>query len=254
MNKAHDRAVMKKVEEHYKYIASKYPEHQILGVFLYGSQNYGTDTISSDVDTKAILIPTLEDLCFRRAVSKEEHLPNGEHSEVKDIREMVNNFRKQNINFIEILFTKYKIVNPKYATLWEKYFVSQREDIAHYNPQKALYSTSKQAVHTLKQGLNDGKKVGNALRLELFLEKYKSGNKYTECLVPLSKDVAYIKDLKTGFTEVDPKEAKQLMDYFDLQCSIAERYPLNPALQEKVDTLMNEGIMQLVKELNIDFK
>ena len=62
---------MERVRKHYNMVIEKYGEDNVLGVFLYGSQNYHTDTKDSDVDTKAILIPTLEDLCLRRPVSKE---------------------------------------------------------------------------------------------------------------------------------------------------------------------------------------
>ena len=41
-------------------------------------------------------------------------MENNEHIDVKDIRLMFDNFKKQNINFLEILFTKFGIVNEKY--------------------------------------------------------------------------------------------------------------------------------------------
>ena len=46
-----------RVKEHYMYLLANYPERSILGVFLYGSQNYNLATENSDVDTKAIYIP-----------------------------------------------------------------------------------------------------------------------------------------------------------------------------------------------------
>lgn len=161
MNNLKDAKIMKRVQEHYDYLTQLYPPEQILGVFLYGSQNYGTDTENSDVDTKAILVPTLEDLCLSNPVSKEIHLPNDEHCEVKDIREMVKQFRKQNINFIEILFTKYKIINLRYANTWHEYFISQNESIARYDECKCLKSISGQAKHTIRQNPKDGKKISN---------------------------------------------------------------------------------------------
>ena len=146
---------MDRVRKHYNKVKEFYNEDQILGVFLYGSQNYHTNTKESDVDTKAILIPTLEDLCLRRPVSKELHLDNGEHCEVKDIREMVKMFKKQNINFLEILFTEYCIINPKYNALWRKYFVNNADYIAHYDVKKAILSLTGQGLHTLKQNPYD---------------------------------------------------------------------------------------------------
>ena len=65
---------MEKLELHKKEVLKYYPEDQLLGVFLYGSQNYGINTETSDVDTKAILIPTFKELIFNRPVSRELHL------------------------------------------------------------------------------------------------------------------------------------------------------------------------------------
>ena len=56
---------------------------------------------------------------------------------LKDIRLYINCFEKQNLNFLEILFTPYKIVNPQYADEWAK-LVLNREDIAHMNPYRAV--------------------------------------------------------------------------------------------------------------------
>ena len=99
------RNIQQALEEHKTAVLKKYPKDKLLGVFLYGSQNYGTSTENSDVDTKAILIPSFGDLILREPVSKEIHLANNEHCEVKDIRELVKMFKKQNINFLEILYT-----------------------------------------------------------------------------------------------------------------------------------------------------
>ena len=61
------RDIKKAIQEHKQVVLNAgYPEKQIFGIFLYGSQNYGLDTENSDVDTKAIIIPTIEDLCQKK--------------------------------------------------------------------------------------------------------------------------------------------------------------------------------------------
>lgn len=243
-----DLKIIKRVEEHYNYICQLYPPEQILGVFLYGSQNYGMDTENSDVDTKAILIPTLEDLCLKKPVSKEIHLPNGEHCEVKDIREMVKNFRKQNINFLEILFTKYKLINLRYENAWYKYFISQREEIARYNVQKGILSTAYQAIHTIKQGPADSKKISNGLRLQAFINLYKAGSPYESCLYLNDADREILKSIKTR-KAIYPKHFDELIEEFNFLIKDAECYSPNPEHQERIDNQMNQGIIELVKKL-----
>ena len=77
--------------------------------------NYGFwDKKYSDVDSKLIIVPSFEDMCLKSDwLSKELHLED-EHIEVKDIRELRNMFLKQNINFIEILYTDYNKISKEY--------------------------------------------------------------------------------------------------------------------------------------------
>ena len=129
---------MEQLNRHYQEALSLFPEDRIVGVFLQGSQNYGLDYEGSDIDTKCIVLPTLEDLIFnRKPVSTTHVLPNEEHLDLKDVRLYFQTFRKQNLNFMEILFTKYKIVNPTYEPMWNR-LVENNEQIARYNPVGAV--------------------------------------------------------------------------------------------------------------------
>ena len=154
------RNIEEALQEHKQAVlAAGYAEEQILGIFVYGSQNYGTATENSDVNTKAVIIPTMRQLAFHSVKTKELRLENDEHCEVMDIMHLINNFRKQNINFIEVLYTDYCWINPMYKMLWKVFFLQQREHIAHYDPTKCLKSICGQAIHTLKQNPYDGKKL-----------------------------------------------------------------------------------------------
>lgn len=112
------------------------PDYEIFGIFLYGSQNYGLATPESDVDTKMIIIPSFDDLILKQPVSKTITFPHGE-CDVKDVREMIKSYKKQNVNFIETLFTDHYIINPAYQAIYDK-LVLKREEIAHYDEHKAL--------------------------------------------------------------------------------------------------------------------
>lgn len=148
-----------------------YAEDQIIGVFLYGSQNYGLATENSDVDTKVIIIPTLEDLCSKKAGFVKEYKYNDEKVIVMDLIHLVENFKKQNINYVEILFTNYSWINPKNQWLWDN-FLLMREHIASYDKHKTVQSMGHQALHTLKQDSNNPKKYAKARYLAYFLNSY----------------------------------------------------------------------------------
>ena len=51
----------------------------------------------------------------------------------------MSTFRKQNLNYLEILFTDFKIVNPIYEEPWNK-LVEMREEIARYDEYRAIKS------------------------------------------------------------------------------------------------------------------
>ena len=130
--------INKALQEHYNEALQYFPEEQILGIFLQGSQNYGLDCEGSDIDTKLIVIPSFEDICFNKKPKSHTHVrKNDEHIDFKDIRLMFQTFRKQNINFIEILFTEFKIINTDYKDLWNK-LIKYKEELARYNEFKAV--------------------------------------------------------------------------------------------------------------------
>ena len=159
-----------------------YSEEQIFGVFLYGSQNYGVARETSDVDTKVIYIPTWREIAYEKPVSKEIVLPNGEHCEVKDIREMIRMFSKQNLNFLEILFTNCAIINrPDLYGIWERGFLKNKEEIARLDVAAGVRSMAHQALNKIYQNRGDGKKVATGYRLLVTITKYLAGKDYRSC-------------------------------------------------------------------------
>lgn len=86
-----------------------------VGLFLQGSQNYNLDYEGSDIDTKAIMLPSFSDFVLNaKPLSTTHIMENNEHVDFKDIRLMFDCIKKQNVNFVEILFTPYSIINPEY--------------------------------------------------------------------------------------------------------------------------------------------
>ena len=133
MNYHDDQWIMSKLQEHYDEALEHFPKDRIVCCILQGSQNYGLDVENSDVDTKLIVTPTFEDIAMNKKPVSTTHIrENDEHIDFKDIRLMLQTFRKQNLNFIEILFTDYSIINYDYKHMWQR-LVEEREKIAHYN-------------------------------------------------------------------------------------------------------------------------
>lgn len=244
--------ILKRLQEHWDYaVRQGVDPDRIVGVFLYGSQNYGFANPDSDVDSKLIIVPSFEDMCLKSDwLSKELHLED-EHIEVKDIRELRNMFLKQNINFIEILYTDYFILNPKYAELWKTYFVDNREAISHCDRNKALKSISGQLIHTLKQGPTDNKKLHNAHRLYYFLENYLNNKVYLECIHPEGESYEFLRDLKFGLNKLSQDEKAKLANATELEQKVKDltsMYPeLESPLRERAMNTLNNGVMEIIK-------
>ena len=240
------RNIEKAIEEHKQKVLEYYSEYQILGIFAYGSQNYGLATENSDIDIKAVIIPTIEDLALHPVKTKTLILDNGEHCEIMDIMHLVANYKKQNINFIETLFTSYYWVNPFYKEIWNKYFIACREDIAVYNPQYTLKSICGQAIHTLKQDKLNGKKVGNGIRLQYFLMKYFDKNtiSYLDCIQPTEDIKNEILAIKNKQLKCEDK-ANELISWFEEMSKLQVKD--SDKNKDNVDYVMNKGIMNLIR-------
>lgn len=212
------------IDAHYAEALKHFPIEQIAVLALQGSQNYNLDTPDSDIDTKLIVIPTFKDICLNcKPVSTTHILDNNEHIDFKDIRLYMETFRKQNLNFLEILFTDYSIINSMYADEWGK-LVSNREDIAHINPYRAVKSMKGIAmekyhamehrypskIDLIEQYGYDPKQTSHLVRVRDYLDRYIAGLPYEECLIPSEEYITLIKDLK--MRKYSLEEARAIAD------------------------------------------
>ena len=274
MNYHSDEWIMEQVKRHYKEALTLFPADRIVGVFLQGSQNYGLDYEGSDIDTKCIVLPTLEDLIFnRKPVSTTHVLPNEEHLDLKDVRLYFQTFRKQNLNFMEILFTKYKIVNPTYAPYWEC-LIRNNEKIARYNPVgavKTMKGIAMEKYHAMEHRYPskielidsigyDPKQLHHLLRVEEYLERYVNGERYSACLYSRVSDwLQRIKDVKSPLFDLD--SARQLAEMSlnttimraDAFAAAHKDDPVDAEVDKLLDTVQRD-IVKLGIELELNKK
>ena len=210
MNFHSDEYIMKGVAEHLAEAKEHFSADRIVGIFYQGSGNYGLDYEGSDIDTKLIVTPTFEQIAFNKQPVSTTHIRNNdEHIDFKDIRLYIQTFRKQNLNFLEILFTEFKYVNEEYAPYWNV-LVENREKIARYNLYQAVKSMKGVAmekyhamehpypskVAVLAQYSYDPKQLHHLLRVEDFIRRYIDGEAYENCLRPTNSE--YLMDVKRG--------------------------------------------------------
>ena len=254
-----EKRIRTRLQEDFDYVTSL--GYNVLGVFLQGSQNYSLSYSGSDIDTKAILVPSFTDfLLNKKPVSTTLILPSNEHIDIKDIRLMHECFGKQNINFIEVLFTRYRYINPEYEAIYQPMF-DNNERIAHYNNYAAVnciagmvFEKRKALCHPY-EGLRekiekygyDNKQLHHIVRCEEFLRRYISGVSYADCLIPT--DPQYLIDIKASY--IYPLEdACELADRLEAATKATKQEYMDAhdvIIDREVEIIMNNVLINVLK-------
>ncbi len=260
MNFHSDEWIMEQVYRHWNEAQKIYPRNRLVGIFLQGSQNYGLDYESSDVDTKLVVLPSWEDIILnKKPISTTHILDNDEHLDAKDIRLMFNCFRKQNVNFLEILFTNYKILNFPYSNFWN-ILIEHNEQIARYNPVAAIRTMAgmcKEKYHAMehpypsklevieKYGY-DPKQLHHLARMYEYIQRYIAGVPYADCLQAVQ--LWRLHEIKIGAYTLEEarEEGKALLKGAD---DLYQKYKLTheEAQNEDVDQLFNLILSEILK-------
>jgi predicted nucleotidyltransferase len=260
MNFHSDEWIMERVREHYNEALEHFPEDRIVGIILQGSQNYLLDTEHSDIDTKLIITPTFEDIAMnRQPISTTYVRADNSHTDWKDIRLMLKTFRSCNLNFLEILFSPYCIINPLYTEEWNR-LIQDNELIANYDPCRAVktmrglaHRKHEQMEHDSPSHHDDIDKYGyspkefhHLLRIEEYIERYISGESYEDCLH--TKKARYLKSLKLEPLHLDAARfiAEKAMYHIDRMYDdfIAEN---NIEINKDVDLLLDDVQYNIMK-------
>ena len=259
-----DEWIMARLAEHYEEAKQHFDESRIVGIFLQGSQNYGLDYEGSDIDTKLIVAPTFAEIAFNKKPVSTTHVrENNEHIDFKDIRLYIETFRKQNLNFLEILFTPYKIVNPQYEQWWNR-LVENREAIAHYDIHRAIKSMKGIALekyHAMehrypskvdiidKYGY-DSKQLHHLMRVENYLMRYIAGESYESCLIPDEETAKKLRQIKEDNGYLSLEQARTVagiyMGKINAECD-AYLQTVPEGHDPKVDELLNEVQYDIMK-------
>lgn len=249
-----EEKIRKRLKHDYNYVRNQ--GYEVFGVFLQGSQNYEMDYEGSDIDTKCIVLPSAEDVILnKQPVSTTLVLEDNSHIDLKDIRLMWQCFKKQNVNYLEILFTEFFYTPYDYYYHWMD-MTSRREDIAHIDNYSAvncivgmILEKNAALCHpypSLKDKIDkygyDNKQLHHILRCQEFLDRYIGGESYKSCLIPKNKQ--YLLDIKATY-KFDLDTAKALAadaveyskfvkkDYFNTHERVT-----NMALCDEMDSIM----------------
>ena len=253
MNFHTDDWIMDKMRNHYNDALAQYPEHRIIGIFYQGSGNYGLDYEGSDVDTKCVLAPSLKELAESKTASTTYVRENDEHIDFKDIRVMLETFRKSNLNFLEILYTKYYIINPIYEKEWSK-LVKARDSIVKMNlPSliKSMKGIASEKYHALEHRYPsriewldkfhyDPKQLHHLFRIKEFMHRWTNGESFANCLISVEPE--WLVGVKKGKYNLEEarRYGKSSMDWIEV---------LYKSYLETCDKTIDETIYKLFEEV-----
>lgn len=227
---------MNRVKEHLDFFLSKHKDIDWFVIALQGSQNYKLNYENSDIDTKILTLPPLDELVLdKKPLNYTLVLNDGtdEHCDIKDVRMYFKTFRKQNINFVEILYTPYWIVNPKYKDIWFE-MLAVREELVHMNRYAAvscIKGMAQEKFHALchkypskidvieKFGY-DPKQLHHLIRLSHFFRHYINDEPYEDCLILPPGTRTHLIELKRdgcGYTKEEAiKVAEDTLEWLSL--------------------------------------
>lgn len=271
MNYHSDEWIMERMREHLQEAETLVPSKHIVGIFYQGSGNYGLDYEGSDVDTKCIVTPTFKDIALARKPMSTTHVrENDEHTDMKDIRLYVQTFRKQNLNFLEILYTPYQIFpNEQFFVQWKR-LMDAREEITHYDPVRSVKSMMGIASEKFfamehhyparmswieKYGY-DPKQLHHLLRVSEYLDRYLAGEPYGDCLK--TKQANYLKEVKQGLfcleaaREIAEKTYEAIHEKCDKFIEAHKNDPIDHAVDELLDDVAYEIMKQSVQRDLLD--
>lgn len=218
--------------------------YEVIYVALYGAQNYNLQREGSDFDYKAVVVPKLEDVVFNvKPTSLTLDLPeiNGQ-VDVKDIRFMIDQWKKGASNFVELLFSDWFWINPEYYLLMS-WFRENAEQIAFANVPsavKAIGGMIEEKFHALDHPypvqvdeVNEfgyaAKQLSHEMRLVSMLERF-GHSSYAELLKP--SDIEELRRWKYIY------EVKTQKGFFSKEKAIDLGRSLRDWSKKRVDNLL----------------
>lgn len=155
--------IFKKLSEYKKILEDK--DYKVIYIGLYGSQNYNVDDELSDIDCKAIVLPSLHDIIFRKVTSKTIELENGA-IDVKDLITFYDVIRKGNFSYIESIDTEYSIGDKYIKELFKQIRPNLKSILgAMYEKRKALTHEYPSKVAEFEKWGFDPKQYHHIIRL-----------------------------------------------------------------------------------------
>lgn len=240
--------IYKTIGEYKNFLEEK--GYQVIYIGLYGSQNYNLDDELSDIDCKAIILPSLHDIIFHKTTSKVVKCDKGE-IDVKDLITFYEVIRKGNFSYIESIDTEYSIGDKYIKELFKQIKPNFKSFLgAMYEKRKALTHEYPSKHAEFEKWGYDPKQLHHIYRLHDLLTYNMRSGEHESYLNYNDKDVVrdILIDLKRNKNNRTKEFAEEQSDVYIEHAKqlIPEDYKYEP-----ID-LSNEVSAYLEKHLKTD--
>lgn len=231
--------------------------YYVIYVGLYGSQNYNLDDEESDIDVKAIIMPTLHDIIFRKATSKTIECENGA-IDVKDLITFYDVIKKGNFSYIESIQTPYSIGDKYIKELFSRFKVNKKSVLgAMYEKRKALTHEYPSKHQEFEKWGFDPKQYHHIVRLqELLIDLVYEDNfnyAFNRFGLEMAEDLINIKRNKYNFTREQVEEwADGILEHCeDIMPKDYKYEPIN--VDNEINDYIEKEIRLQLKNSNVSY-
>lgn len=261
--------IIKNLEQKYNWLKEN-TDLEIIAIMLFGSQNYELDLYSneykSDIDAVAIVAPSLSDIVSgKEKISTTYIMEDNSHIDVKDIRCMKALWYKSNPKYLEILFTKYYIINPKYEFLFSQ-ILSMNDEIANANKKALMNAIAGMATQKLKALTKPypvqkeeiekygwaSKQEHHIHRLSYFMSEIHAGLPMGVAIVPCDFVKQNLIDIKTRKIIENREDVINICEFIVKRMkSIADQYEnaeINKSVFDKIEKIIYNIIYKSIKD------
>jgi hypothetical protein len=171
---------------------------------------------------------------------------------------MFDCFKKQNVNYVEILFSDFYYVPEEYQAYWEE-LRSIAEDITKAYPSQLLKTMSGMSMEKLKALKHpypslldkiekygyDPKQLHHLCRMDDFIAGYWMGESFADCLKPA--DPEYLLDIKRGKYSLEEARRIAARTMHDMDTWLEMANTLEDKEDKDVVDLLNDVQYNIVK-------
>ena len=216
----------------------KHGKNNILGIFLIGGYNYGIAKKAEVPRYIVVYVPTFDELCIKRPIDIEE-----DNVRIIDIRKVYRVALNKDLNILEILFTDYYLVNPKYEELFNEYFYNNREELGRCNEKARLEKAAaaiKKAV--LRQDYFEVMRL--SIAAQLYMTK---GMLVNDCFhISCPRYTKILQEVKDGFTMISTADALETVQNLIEYASEEEDIAAYKAIKEGVVKIIELALVDNV--------